>query len=139
MKQKNHNPINSTKKRPRVFDHQKRPNYRKDQSKLKVKKDFNMSNDAFADPTDSSNIIDEDDWQPKGHDAHLSKLGGPMRKSNSTRKKPNPLNTSWGSAVNDNLNSLSAPQRPSNNAKKTKKSRSFRSKVMKSKVSPHNS
>ncbi|OUW05237.1 MAG: hypothetical protein CBD16_01205 [Betaproteobacteria bacterium TMED156] len=98
-----------------------------------------MSNDAFADPTDSSNIIDEDDWQPKGHDAHLSKLGGPMRKSNSTRKKPNPLNTSWGSAVNDNLNSLSAPQRPSNNAKKTKKSRSFRSKVMKSKVSPHNS
>jgi 23S rRNA pseudouridine2605 synthase len=53
---------------------------------------------------------DDDEWQPSGADAHLSQLGGPMKKRQGA-KKPNPLQTSWGTAKPSGP-SLSAPQRP---------------------------
>ena len=52
----------------------------------------------------------DDEWQPSGPDAHLSRLGGVKGKVPG-KKKPNPLQTSWGSAKP--VGSLSAPQRPS--------------------------
>ena len=36
--------------------------------------------------------------QPRGADAHLSRLGGPMKKFKTGTKRPDPLQTSWGSA-----------------------------------------
>lgn len=53
---------------------------------------------------------DDDEWQPSGADAHLSQLGGPMKKRPGARK-PNPLQTSWGTAKPSG-SGLSAPQRP---------------------------
>ncbi len=72
----------------------------------------------------SNSNIDEDDWQPKGPNAHLSKLGGPMKKRKTSAKKPNPLNTSWGSSYGSNIDSLSAPQRPNKKIKDNKVVRS---------------
>ncbi len=42
----------------------------------------------------------DDDSQPKNDDAHLSKLGGPMRKAKRVGQRPDPLQTSWGPATN---------------------------------------
>lgn len=53
----------------------------------------------------------DDEWQPSGPDAHLSHLGGGPKKNQQGRKKPNPLQTSWG-AAKPSSGSLSAPQRP---------------------------
>jgi len=53
---------------------------------------------------------EDDEWQPSGADAHLSQLGGPMKKRQGARK-PNPLQTSWGTAKPSGAG-LSAPQRP---------------------------
>jgi 23S rRNA pseudouridine2605 synthase len=50
-----------------------------------------------------------DEWQPSSPDAHLSHLAGPVKKR-STSKKPNPLQTTWGTAKPSGP-SLSAPQR----------------------------
>lgn len=50
-----------------------------------------------------------DEWQPSSPDAHLSHLAGPIKKRN-TSKKPNPLQTTWGTAKPSGP-SLSAPQR----------------------------
>ena len=44
--------------------------------------------------------LGDDDSQPKNLDAHLSKLGGPMRKAKRVGRRPNPLQTSWGLATN---------------------------------------
>lgn len=52
----------------------------------------------------------DDDWQPSGPNAHLSHLGGGPKKQQG-RKKPNPLQTSWG-AAKPQAGVLSAPQRP---------------------------
>jgi 23S rRNA pseudouridine2605 synthase len=52
----------------------------------------------------------DDDWQPSGPDAHLSHLGG-VKKRPAGKKKPNPLQTSWG-AAKPARTGLSAPQRP---------------------------
>ena len=43
--------------------------------------------------------LGDDDSQPKNLDAHLSKLGGPMRKAKRVGRRPNPLQTSWGLAT----------------------------------------
>jgi 23S rRNA pseudouridine2605 synthase len=59
---------------------------------------------------DLSTAHPDDEWQPSGPDAHLSRLGGVKGKVPG-KKKPNPLQTSWGSAKP--VGSLSAPQRPS--------------------------
>ncbi|MEY2776675.1 MAG: hypothetical protein RLY30_773 [Pseudomonadota bacterium] len=53
---------------------------------------------------------EDDEWQPSGADAHLSQLGGPMKKRQGARK-PNPLQTSWGTSKPSG-SALSAPQRP---------------------------
>lgn len=53
----------------------------------------------------------DDEWQPSGPDAHLSHLGGGGKKRPSGPKKPNPLQTSWGSSKPAS-GALSAPQRP---------------------------
>jgi 23S rRNA pseudouridine2605 synthase len=58
----------------------------------------------------------DDDWQPSGPDAHLSHLGG-RHKPRQGSKKPNPLQTSWGSAKPAS-GALSAPQRPAGAGKK---------------------
>lgn len=50
-----------------------------------------------------------DDWQPSSPDAHLSHLAGPIKKRNAS-KKPNPLQTTWGTAKPSGP-ALSAPQR----------------------------
>lgn len=50
-----------------------------------------------------------DEWQPSSPDAHLSHLAGPVKKR-TTSKKPNPLQTTWGTAKPSGP-SLSAPQR----------------------------
>ncbi len=54
----------------------------------------------------------DDEWQPSGPDAHLSRLGGAMKKRPAGPRKPNPLQTSWGSSKPAS-GALSAPQRPS--------------------------
>ena len=41
----------------------------------------------------------DEDSQPKNLDAHLSKLGGPMRKAKRVGRRPNPLQTAWGLAT----------------------------------------
>jgi len=53
----------------------------------------------------------DDEWQPSGPDAHLSHLGGGPKKRHQGPKKPNPLQTSWGSSK-PSSGTLSAPQRP---------------------------
>ena len=75
--------------------------------------------------------LGDDDSQPKNLDAHLSKLGGPMRKAKRVGRRPNPLQTSWGLATSSpelttgapkNKKSRSArkPKRANNNARKVK-------------------
>ena len=54
----------------------------------------------------------DDEWQPSGPDAHLSHLGGGQKRRQGGAKKPNPLQTSWGSSK-PTSGALSAPQRPS--------------------------
>ncbi len=76
-------------------------------------------------------LLRDDDSQPKNVDAHLSKLGGPMRKAKRVGRRPNPLQTSWGLATNSsefatgtlkNKKSRSArkPKRANKNARKVK-------------------
>jgi 23S rRNA pseudouridine2605 synthase len=50
----------------------------------------------------------DDDWQPSGPNAHLSQLAGPV-KHKPGAKRPNPLQTTWGSTKP--TATLSAPQR----------------------------
>ena len=75
--------------------------------------------------------LGDDDSQPKNLDAHLSKLGGPMRKAKRVGRRPNPLQTSWGLATNSselatgtlkNKKSRTArkPKRANKNARKVK-------------------
>jgi 23S rRNA pseudouridine2605 synthase len=59
------------------------------------------------DPTEA---LADDDWQPSGPDAHLSHLGG-VKKKPQGKRKPNPLQTSWG-AAKPSSGGLLAPQRP---------------------------
>ncbi len=87
-----------------------------------IKKDTNHLNGSQHDSSNSN--IDEDEWQPKGPNAHLSKLGGPMKKKKTSVKKPNPLHTSWGNSYGSNIDSLSAPQRPNKKIKDNKVGRS---------------
>jgi 23S rRNA pseudouridine2605 synthase len=63
--------------------------------------------EAFDDTHEDHGKADE--WQPSSPDAHLSHLAGPVKKRN-TSKKPNPLQTTWGTAKPTGP-SLSAPQR----------------------------
>ncbi len=100
-----------------------------DDSPLKRSKNFkkknsfakkNISNSDCSQNDISISNIDSDDWQPKGPNAHLSKLGGPMKKKKTSAKKPNPLHTSWGNAYNSNIDALSAPQRPKKKIKDNK-------------------
>jgi 23S rRNA pseudouridine2605 synthase len=65
----------------------------------------------LIDDEDLSQPHPDDEWQPSGPDAHLSHLGGGMKKRPQGPKKPNPLQTSWGNAKPSGA-SLSAPQRP---------------------------
>ena len=75
--------------------------------------------------------LGDDDSQPKNLDAHLSKLGGPMRKAKRVGRRPNPLQTSWGLATNsaelatDTLKNKKSrptrkPKRVNKNARKVK-------------------
>ncbi|MFZ9116563.1 MAG: pseudouridine synthase [Burkholderiaceae bacterium] len=50
----------------------------------------------------------DDDWQPSGPNAHLSQLAGPVKHKQGA-KRPNPLQTTWGSTKP--TATLSAPQR----------------------------
>ncbi len=50
----------------------------------------------------------DDDWQPSGPNAHLSQLAGPVKQRQGA-KRPNPLQTTWGSTKP--TATLSAPQR----------------------------
>ena len=50
----------------------------------------------------------DDDWQPSGPNAHLSQLAGPVKHKQGA-KRPNPLQTTWGSTKP--TSTLSAPQR----------------------------
>jgi 23S rRNA pseudouridine2605 synthase len=67
----------------------------------------------------------DDDWQPSGPNAHLSQLAGPLKQKQGA-KRPNPLQTTWGSTKP--TATLSAPQRnaPPNGAGRggSKKNRS---------------
>jgi 23S rRNA pseudouridine2605 synthase len=65
----------------------------------------------LIDDEDLSQPHPDDEWQPSGPDAHLSHLGGGGKKRPSGPKKPNPLQTSWGSSK-PTSGALSAPQRP---------------------------
>lgn len=65
----------------------------------------------LEDGDDLSQPHPDDEWQPSGPDAHLSHLGGSHKKRSQGAKKPNPLQTSWGSAK-PVTGALSAPQRP---------------------------
>ena len=60
--------------------------------------------------------IGDDESQPKNLDAHLSKLGGPMRKAQRVGRRPNPLQTSWGLATNS---SELATDKPKNKKSRT--------------------
>ena len=75
--------------------------------------------------------LGDDDSQPKNLDAHLSKLGGPMRKAKRVGRRPDPLQTSWGLATSSPELSTGAPKnkksrparkvkRANNNARKVK-------------------
>ena len=65
----------------------------------------------LVDDEDLNQPHPDDEWQPSGPDAHLSHLGGGGKKRPSGPKKPNPLQTSWGSSKPAS-GALSAPQRP---------------------------
>ena len=128
MKQRNSRPAKPAKKKTRRFDPYKKPNFKQ--------KNPQYSNENYLSQTHiESSMTDEDDWQPSGNDAHLSKLGGPMRKTPRSKKKPNPLHTSWGSTSNNTTDVLSAPQNLSKSSTKTKKTRPFRQKGIKNKIS----
>ena len=123
MKQKPLRNNRSSKKNAKTYDPNKKTKFGKKGLKPASRNQINDqrgNSDEF--PPDGLQT-DEDEWQPSSHDAHLSMLGGPMRKPSRNRKKPNPLNTSWGSAHNNDSDVLSAPQMP---AKASKNSRSFR-------------
>jgi 23S rRNA pseudouridine2605 synthase len=66
----------------------------------------------LVDDEDLNQPHPDDEWQPSGPDAHLSRLGGAMKKRPAGPRKPNPLQTSWGSSKPAS-GTLSAPQRPS--------------------------
>jgi len=66
----------------------------------------------LVDDDDLTQPHPDDEWQPSGPDAHLSHLGGAHKRRPNGPKKPNPLQTSWGSAK-PATGALSAPQRPS--------------------------
>jgi len=66
----------------------------------------------LVDDDDLTQPHPDDEWQPSGPDAHLSHLGGAAKKRGTGAKKPNPLQTSWGSSKPAS-GVLSAPQRPS--------------------------
>ncbi|OUV04149.1 MAG: hypothetical protein CBC42_00130 [Betaproteobacteria bacterium TMED82] len=77
-------------------------------------KESNFSQYVGAEKRDEFGTdCEEDEAQPKGPNAHLSKLGGPMKKNKPSSKRPNPLQTSWGTSYDSARGSLSAPQRPS--------------------------
>jgi len=65
--------------------------------------------DRALDAEDFQPTQEEDEWQPSGPDAHLSHLGGAAKRRQGGRK-PNPLQTTWGTAK-PGSGSLSAPQR----------------------------
>ncbi len=65
----------------------------------------------MVDDRDLNQPHPDDEWQPSGPDAHLSRLGGAMKKRPAGPRKPNPLQTSWG-ASKPASGALSAPQRP---------------------------
>ena len=82
-------------------------------------------------PYTATHELGDEDSQPKNLDAHLSKLGGPMRKAKRVGRRPNPLQTSWGLATNSselatgtlkNKKSRPArkPKRVNKNARKVK-------------------
>jgi 23S rRNA pseudouridine2605 synthase len=121
MKQRNSKPAKQVNRKSRVYDPYKKLNFKHENMQFSDRNDFNPANGSSA-------SIEEDEWQPSGNDAHLSKLGGPMRKAPRANKKPNPLQTSWGSTTNNSSGALSAPQRLSNPSSKPKKPRPFRSK-----------
>jgi 23S rRNA pseudouridine2605 synthase len=66
--------------------------------------------DRALDEADWDEEADDDEWQPSGPDAHLSQLAGPVKKRQGA-KRPNPLQTTWGTAKPSGPH-LSAPQRP---------------------------
>lgn len=129
MKQPNTRPVKPAKRRPQAYDPYQKLNFKQGNLSYSNRNNLELDNG-------SSSSIEEDEWQPSGHDAHLSKLGGPMKKSTRGHKKPNPLHTSWGATSNVNSGALSSPQRLSNPSLKSKKPRPFRSKVGKNKNSP---
>ncbi len=78
--------------------------------------------DRALDEADWDKEADDDEWQPSGPDAHLSQLAGPVKKRQGA-KRPNPLQTTWGTAKPSGPH-LSAPQRPGA-AKRRKKPGGF--------------
>lgn len=70
----------------------------------------------LVDDDDLNQPHPDDEWQPSGPDAHLSHLGGAQKRRPNGPKKPNPLQTSWGSAK-PATGALSAPQRPAGQGK----------------------
>ena len=127
MKNRYTRPVNAVKKKTRRFDPHKNANF-------KQKNPQYTNENHLLETHIQPSVIDEDDWQPSGNDAHLSKLGGPMRKTPRSKKKPNPLQTSWGSTSNSSSDALSAPQNFSKPSSKSKKSRPFRQKGTKNKI-----
>ena len=127
MKQRNSRPVKPINKKSKRFGPHKKINFKQKNPQFNNE---NQSSNTFFE----SSIINEDEWQPSGNDAHLSKLGGPMRKTTKSKKKPNPLQTSWGSTTNISSDALSAPQNFSKSSSKTKKTRSFRQKGIKNKI-----
>ena len=90
-----------------------------------------QSTTGLNNPNIAVHFLGDDDSQPKNVDAHLSKLGGPMRKAKRVGRRPNPLQTSWGLATSSselatgtfkNKKSRSArkPNRVNRNARKVK-------------------
>ncbi len=65
--------------------------------------------DRALDEQDWDEEQEDDEWQPSGPDAHLSQLAGPVKKRQGA-KRPNPLQTTWGTAKPAGPH-LSAPQR----------------------------
>ena len=90
-----------------------------------------QSNTGGANSYTAVHGLGDDDSQPKNSDAHLSKLGGPMRKAKRVGRRPNPLQTSWGLATgspelttgaskNKKSRPARKPKRANNNASKVK-------------------
>jgi 23S rRNA pseudouridine2605 synthase len=76
---------------------------------------------ALDDVDDLTTVHPDDDWQPSGPNAHLSHLGGGVKKKHTGPRKPNPLQTSWG-ASKPATGVLSAPQRPAGTGGKPRRS-----------------